>query len=203
MVIHINDVGDATHLQPPVASRRRCGEHTTGQTSSVAIVDRVLRRKLYAVMKFGILNPYTYIQYPTLYTQICLSLFKRLASVRLIRLGRPSPRSIVLKITRRQGVRVFNRIQRVAVSRVCFNLFAVVRVRLPKCISTHHYHLLPGGLTNGRPQYVHQQIWGLSVLIKILGWPSGPPPPSHETTFLFVQRTGCLWMSSIADSGRG
>jgi hypothetical protein len=23
--------------------------------------------------------------------------------------------------------------------------------------------------TNGRPQYVHQQIWGLSVLMKILG----------------------------------
>ena len=57
--------------------------------------------------------------------------------------------------------------------------------------------------TKGRPQYVHQQICGLSTLMKILGCPRGPPPPSHFTVRSWVQRTGCLWMSSIAAYGRG
>jgi hypothetical protein len=60
-----------------------------------------------------------------------------------------------------------------------------------------------GARTKGRPQYVHQQIWGLSVLMKILGWPRGPPPPSQETMRSWVQRTGCWWMRSIAAYGRG
>lgn len=60
-----------------------------------------------------------------------------------------------------------------------------------------------GRPTKGIPQYVHQLILGLSKLIKILGCPRGPPPPSHETTRSLVQRTGCLWMSSIAEYGRG
>ena len=58
-------------------------------------------------------------------------------------------------------------------------------------------------LTNGSPQYVHQQIWGLSTLMKILGCPRGPPPPSQDTVRSCVQRTGCLWMSSMAAYGRG
>jgi len=58
-------------------------------------------------------------------------------------------------------------------------------------------------LTNGSPQYVHQQICGLSTLMKMRGWPRGPPPPSQETMRSFVHRTGCLWMRSIAASGRG
>jgi len=58
-------------------------------------------------------------------------------------------------------------------------------------------------LTNGRPQYVHQLIFGLSTLMKILGCPRGPPPPSQATTRSFVQRTGCLWIRSIAAYGRG
>ena len=55
-----------------------------------------------------------------------------------------------------------------------------------------------GLLTNGKPQYVHMQIWGLSVLMKILGCPNGPPPPSHSTIRLCVHRTGCLWINSMA-----
>ena len=58
-------------------------------------------------------------------------------------------------------------------------------------------------LTNGSPQYVHQQICGLSTLMKMRGCPRGPPPPSQETMRSFVHRTGCLWMRSIAASGRG
>ena len=62
---------------------------------------------------------------------------------------------------------------------------------------------LAGRRTNGTPQYVHQQICGLSTLMKILGCPSGPPPPSQDTVRPWVQRTGCLWMSSMAAYGRG
>jgi len=58
-------------------------------------------------------------------------------------------------------------------------------------------------LANGKPQYVHMQIWGLSVLMKILGCPNGPPPPSHSTIRLCVHRTGCLWIKSIAAWGAG
>lgn len=50
---------------------------------------------------------------------------------------------------------------------------------------------------------MHVAISGLSVLIKMRGWPSGPPPPSHDTTLCFVQRTGCLWINSMAAYGRG
>jgi hypothetical protein len=46
--------------------------------------------------------------------------------------------------------------------------------------------------TYGSPQYVHQQTCGLSKLMKILGWPSGPPPPSQATDFESTHRTGCL-----------
>jgi hypothetical protein len=48
------------------------------------------------------------------------------------------------------------------------------------------------GHTNGSPQYVHVLISGLSTLMKILGWPRGPPPPSQDTTRLSTHRTGCL-----------
>jgi hypothetical protein len=58
-------------------------------------------------------------------------------------------------------------------------------------------------LTNGSPQYVHIQTCGLSVLIKILGCPSGPPPPSQATTLSCVHRTGCLCINSIAAEGCG
>lgn len=58
-------------------------------------------------------------------------------------------------------------------------------------------------LTNGSPQYVQLQIWGLSRLMKIRGCPRGPPPPSQDTTRSLTQRTGCLWISSIAASGCG
>jgi hypothetical protein len=50
---------------------------------------------------------------------------------------------------------------------------------------------------------VHQQIWGLSTLMKIRGWPRGPPPPSQETARSWVQVTGCLWIKSMAAYGRG
>jgi hypothetical protein len=40
-------------------------------------------------------------------------------------------------------------------------------------------------------------------LMKMRGWPRGPPPPSHLTDFSLTQRTGCLWMSSMAANGRG
>jgi hypothetical protein len=50
---------------------------------------------------------------------------------------------------------------------------------------------------------VHQLICGLSRLMKILGWPSGPPPPSQATVRSCRQRTGCLWIRSMAASGRG
>lgn len=39
--------------------------------------------------------------------------------------------------------------------------------------------------------------------MKILGWPRGPPPPSQETERSLIQRTGCLWMRSMAANGRG
>lgn len=58
-------------------------------------------------------------------------------------------------------------------------------------------------LTNGRPQYVHVETSGLSTLIKTLGCPNGPPPPSHSTTRLCVHLMGCLWIRPIAASGRG
>ena len=54
------------------------------------------------------------------------------------------------------------------------------------------------GRTKGIPQYVHQLICGLSVLMKMRGCPRGPPPPSQDTTLSCVQRTGCLWISSMA-----
>lgn len=57
--------------------------------------------------------------------------------------------------------------------------------------------------TKGRPQYVQVQISGLSRLMKTLGWPNGPPPPSHSTVLSWIQRTGCWWMSSIAAAGAG
>ena len=66
-----------------------------------------------------------------------------------------------------------------------------------------HYSGFEDGHTKGSPQYVHMQICGLSTLMKILGCPNGPPPPSQDTMRSFVQRTGCLWMSSMAASGRG
>ena len=47
-------------------------------------------------------------------------------------------------------------------------------------------------LTKGNPQYVHQQICGLSTLINILGCPNGPPPPSQDTCRSCTHRTGCL-----------
>jgi hypothetical protein len=68
------------------------------------------------------------------------------------------------------------------------------------CLSKQEFN---GKLTNGSPQYVQPQIWGLSTLMKIRGCPRGPPPPSQDTTRSFTQRTGCLWMRSMAASGRG
>jgi hypothetical protein len=46
--------------------------------------------------------------------------------------------------------------------------------------------------TKGIPQYPQVAISGLSVLMKTLGWPRGPPPPSQLTTLDLVQRTCCL-----------
>lgn len=58
-------------------------------------------------------------------------------------------------------------------------------------------------LANGNPQYVQLQISGLSVLMKILGCPNAPPPPSHATIRSCVHRTGCWWIKLIADCGAG
>ena len=68
---------------------------------------------------------------------------------------------------------------------------------------TRAVRLTRGALTKGSPQYVHQQIWGLSTLMKIFGCPNGPPPPSQDTVLVFVHLTGCLWMRLMAASGCG
>lgn len=52
-------------------------------------------------------------------------------------------------------------------------------------------HPMAGKHTKGSPQYPQVAISGLSVLMKILGWPRGPPPPSQLTTLDLVHRTGC------------
>lgn len=39
--------------------------------------------------------------------------------------------------------------------------------------------------------------------MKMRGWPRGPPPPSQEVLRPLIQRTGCLWMRSMAAMGRG
>lgn len=46
-------------------------------------------------------------------------------------------------------------------------------------------------------------ILGLSTFMYIRGWPKGPPPPSQDTTLVLVQRTGCLWIRSMAARGWG
>jgi hypothetical protein len=93
--------------------------------------------------------------------------------------------------------------QRIARVRQCFNMLSMMLVRLERSVNDVWVLRRNRLLTNGTPQYVHQLICGLSRLMKILGWPSGPPPPSHETMRSCRQRTGCLWMRSIAASGRG
>lgn len=46
-------------------------------------------------------------------------------------------------------------------------------------------------------------ISGLSVLMKTLGWPAAPPPPSQATIRLCVHLTGTWCTSIIAESGCG
>jgi hypothetical protein len=133
-----------------------------------------------------------------------LSLLVRRTARSLVRRGRPS--LSIASVQMRGGYLSCISFWRqwVCSGRQAFEVLSVVFVGLSFPVSKSTItHSSGAKHTKGRPQYVHQQICGLSVLIKILGCPNGPPPPSQETTRFSVHVTGCWWIRSMAAYGRG